>query len=158
MITAHVRVTHPDRDDDVHPVTVIDPSGSADTPTIVDVPDFGLYAVGVHPELGPLGMYVIPTPGTDPEPAPARVRDDGVLEVALLADRITLVVEGHPLPGRTGSSDPDDEGQPMSEQAPESGTGDVNVEGDAVINNAPDGGGVDNNDDAAAPAGQGTDK
>jgi hypothetical protein len=65
---------------------------------VIDVPDFGLYAVGVHPDLGPLGMVAIPTPGTDPEPAPARIVD-GRLEVSLVADAVVLVVEGHPLPG-----------------------------------------------------------
>lgn len=102
-VTAYVRVTHPGQDDVIHPATVVDASDNVNTPSIIDVPDFGLYGVGVHPELGPLAMFVLPTPGTDPEPALTRIVD-GRLEVGLLADRITLVVEGHPLPG---ASQPD---------------------------------------------------
>jgi hypothetical protein len=143
-VTAHVRVSHPDRGDELHPATVIEASTTPGEPSIIDVPDFGLYAVGVHPELGPLGVYVTPTPGVDPEPAPARLTDMGGLEVALLADRIVLVVTGHPLPDAVEQSPPSTERRQMTEQTPEnSGTGDVNVEGDAVINTAPDGGGVD---------------
>ena len=97
-MNAYVRVTHPDQDDAIHPATVVEASTDPAQPSIIDVPDFGLYAVGVHPELGPLGIYLVPTPGADPEPAPARIVD-GRMEVRLLADRIALIVEGHPLPG-----------------------------------------------------------
>lgn len=80
-----------------HDCRVHEPAGAPAEPTIVDAPGFGLYAVGVHPEYGPMARYVIGTPGTEPEFAPCNLVD-GRLEVPLLRDDVlTLVIEGHPM-------------------------------------------------------------
>lgn len=98
-VTAYVRNrSHGDVRE--HPVTVCEEAATPAEATILDVPGFGLYAVGVHPELGPLATYVVGTPGVDPEPAPCSVVD-GRLEVPLLHDGVlTIVVEGHPMEDR----------------------------------------------------------
>jgi hypothetical protein len=83
-------------DEDRHPVEVVELATAKGDAVILDVPLFGLYAVGDHPELGPLATYITRTPGVEPEPALCTVVD-GRLEVRLLADRLTLVVEGYPM-------------------------------------------------------------
>ena len=84
-----------------HDVVVHEAATQPHEPTIIDAPGFGLYAVGVHPELGPIASYTLGTPGVEPEPAPCYLVD-GRLEVPLLRDdALTIVVEGHPMHERT---------------------------------------------------------
>lgn len=77
---------------------IVGEAETPDHPTMVAVDGFGLYAVGVHPELGPTATYLVPTVGADAEPALCELVD-GRLEVRLLSGALTLVVEGHPMRG-----------------------------------------------------------
>jgi hypothetical protein len=98
-INAYVRATFGDPPHTVvdrHPVEVIQEAESRLQPTIVDVPGFGLYAVGVHPAYGVFANYLIPTPGAVPKAALCELVD-GRFEVRLIRKRLHLVVEGHPL-------------------------------------------------------------